>query len=109
MDGVVAFFDAKHIPGKNTFVSLSFPFVSEEEKLFLRARARIQYYSQPVGMIVAKTQSLAESAADLVELKYERLPGSSEGLTNMEKVLISDDTTRIVVIKNSVDEIGKKN
>ncbi|ENN77740.1 hypothetical protein YQE_05810, partial [Dendroctonus ponderosae] len=66
--GVVAFFDKDSIPGRNTFTPLEMGLFSSEEKLF--CSDSIEYYYQPVGIIVAITHDLAQSAGEMVEIRY---------------------------------------
>lgn len=106
ISGVVAFYDATHIPGKNSCVSLSTALVSEEDKIFLRQRARIQYHNQPVGMIIATSQELAKRAADLVEMQYGEIMGAPTELLDIDQIIESDDKDRMIVVKRAVDEIG---
>lgn len=41
-----------------------------EEELF--CSGTVQYHSQPVGITVAKSQEIAEKAADLIEICYNK-------------------------------------
>ncbi|KAJ2951526.1 hypothetical protein O0L34_g13677 [Tuta absoluta] len=66
--GVLKFYSAKDIPGINSFTpagTLLYPFFEE-----LLAEKEVTYYSQPVGIIVAKSRAIAERAAKLVEVTY---------------------------------------
>lgn len=104
MDGVVAYFDANDIPGKNTYVSRSFPLIAEEEKIFLKKKSRIQYFNQPVGMIVAKSMETAKAAANLVRICYEDLKISSG--CQFADIMESQDKNQMTVIVPAVDKIG---
>lgn len=42
--------------------------ISEDEELF--CSGLVKYYGQPVGILVAETQTLAERAAQLVHIQY---------------------------------------
>ncbi|CAH0562395.1 unnamed protein product [Brassicogethes aeneus] len=70
LNGVVAFYGKNDIPGKNTFTPKVFSelFIEMEEELF--CSGVVQYYHQPIGVVVARTQELAEKAADLVDVQY---------------------------------------
>ncbi|KAK5639262.1 hypothetical protein RI129_011754 [Pyrocoelia pectoralis] len=71
IDGVVAYFDKHDIPGKNSFTPKEALFLfSVDEEIFCSGHVR--YYYQPVGMIVAKTQYIAEKAAELVNITYDK-------------------------------------
>ncbi|XP_020818417.1 indole-3-acetaldehyde oxidase [Drosophila serrata] len=83
--GVVAYLDAKDIPGTNYIgpkVRDDF-FFPQDEELF--ATGEIKFYGQPVGMILANSNSLANRAAELVKLSYEG--GAKELLPSMKHVL----------------------
>lgn len=66
--GVLAFFSAKDIPGKNSFLSQRVPGQMFPEEVF--AEKSIKYYDQPIGLIVAQTEKLANRAALLVKVNY---------------------------------------
>ncbi|XP_077273964.1 aldehyde oxidase 1-like [Temnothorax americanus] len=72
MEGVVAFFSAKDIPGKNMFISPAskLTFLQEDELLFVEEDILYAGQPVPVGVIVAKTHNLANKAAKLVKIKY---------------------------------------
>lgn len=107
MDGVVAYFDVTQIPGKNTFVSISSDSISEEEKLFLPKKGRIQYDHQPIGLIVASSTKLARQAADKVEVVYEKVVNGPSEFMDMERVIKSKDQERMILVRYAADEIGK--
>lgn len=66
--GVIAFYSAKDIPGKNSFTRLGvFVFVKDEE---LFCSDEVNYYNQPLGVIVAESTALAEKAAKMVKVTY---------------------------------------
>jgi xanthine dehydrogenase/oxidase len=69
MPGVVAFFSAKDIPGKNSYLSQKIPTQFVPEEIF--AQKRISYYNQAIGLIVAESEILANRAALLVRVKYK--------------------------------------
>lgn len=73
--GVRAFYSAKDIPGKNTFAPVNFNLLLflEEEPIFLSLDTEVQYFGQPVGMIVASTMDIANAATKHVEIQYERM------------------------------------
>ncbi|CAH0550009.1 unnamed protein product [Brassicogethes aeneus] len=72
--GVVHFFGKEDIPGKNNWTPLtaSLIFLTPEE---LFCSEKVLYYDQPVGLIVAQSQSIADKAADSVQVKC-KLPGT---------------------------------
>ncbi|KAL4715641.1 hypothetical protein ACJJTC_006220 [Scirpophaga incertulas] len=68
LSGVVAFFSAKDIPGKNSYLSQRLPAQLFPDEIF--ASKRIKFYDQAIGMIVAESEKLANRAALLVRVKY---------------------------------------
>ncbi|XP_061707826.1 uncharacterized protein LOC133518213 [Cydia pomonella] len=70
LPGVVAFFSAKDIPGPNNFLPPQVPTLITKEEIF--SDGQIKYYDQPIGVIVAETDKLANRAALLVHVKYKK-------------------------------------
>ncbi|XP_072949512.1 xanthine dehydrogenase/oxidase-like [Epargyreus clarus] len=68
LPGVLAFFTAKDIPGINSFIPSVIALFSPEGLL---SDGKIMYYDQPIGIIVAETEKLANRAALLVNVKYK--------------------------------------
>ncbi|CAH1116797.1 unnamed protein product [Phaedon cochleariae] len=66
--GVVRFLDKRDIPGSNTFMPKTAGYQVEEE---LFCSGEVQYYAQPIGLIVAVDQEVAWNAAKLVNVKYK--------------------------------------
>lgn len=66
--GVLAFFSAKDIPGRNSFLSpkvlLQLP-----EEVFVENT--VKFYDQAIGIIVAETEKIANRAALLVKINYK--------------------------------------
>lgn len=71
MEGVIAFYSAKDIPGENTFTPDNVPLYSYNEEVL--CSGAVKYYHQPIGIIVAKTQAIADEAAVLVTAKYKNV------------------------------------
>ncbi|CAG9813286.1 unnamed protein product [Phaedon cochleariae] len=67
MKGVVRFFDKNDVPGVNTFMPKVAGLAVQEE---LFCSGRVQYYHQPIGIIVATDQEIAWNAAEHVKVKY---------------------------------------
>uniref|UniRef100_A0A1B6LVT9 Aldehyde oxidase/xanthine dehydrogenase a/b hammerhead domain-containing protein n=2 Tax=Graphocephala atropunctata TaxID=36148 RepID=A0A1B6LVT9_9HEMI len=87
--GVVAFFSAKDIPGQNSFTPLHY-IIKSEEQVF--ADKKIMHAGQVVGLVVAVTQELADSAADLVLIVYtnKKVP-----VLDLRDVVKNNDVSRI--------------
>ncbi|XP_065166258.1 uncharacterized protein [Atheta coriaria] len=95
MEDVAGFYqasDVEELGGKNTYIA-PYSFLPEEEILFVPINGKVQYYFQPLGIIAAKTQRLAELAADMVEIEYTS-PTTSP-LLNIRDVLSHNETSRI--------------
>ncbi|XP_008214986.2 indole-3-acetaldehyde oxidase [Nasonia vitripennis] len=95
MDGVVAFYSAKDVPGKNVFVDQTALITYTDELLF--AEKEVQYAGQPYGMIVASDRYAAYEAVKKVKLIYENGPRKRPLLT-VEEVFASNDKSRIYEI-----------
>ncbi|CAG9770996.1 unnamed protein product [Ceutorhynchus assimilis] len=76
VEGVAGFYDFKDIPGVNSITALSFQLPAEE---FL-CSGTVQYFSQPVAVIVASSHEIAYKASKLVKIDYE-LPTVKPSLT----------------------------
>lgn len=96
--GVVKFLSAKDIPGKNSFVEL---FKIDNEELF--ASKFIRYAGQPVGVVIAQNQMIANKAAELVVINVIE---QKKPVINLKKVVDSDDQDRIT--KEAEKQASKK-
>ncbi|XP_048483252.1 xanthine dehydrogenase [Plutella xylostella] len=72
LPGVLKFFTAKDIPGRNNFMSLKIgpPLIFNEEEIL--CDGKVKCYDQAIGIIVAETEALAQRAALLVQVRYKR-------------------------------------
>lgn len=95
MKGVVAFFKAEDVPGKNLFAAAvnQLMMLMHDEILF--AKDDILYAGQPVGVIAAETHNLANEAAKLVEIKYSE-PLKRKPVITVEEALATKDDSRIM-------------
>ncbi|GAB0087487.1 hypothetical protein DMENIID0001_017960 [Sergentomyia squamirostris] len=91
--GVVAFFKASDIPGKNSFTTRKHDMIVEDEEIF--ASDRILYHSQPVGMIVADSFELAQLATKKIRVVYESFCNSDRILLSTSEVLKAGAMDRI--------------
>ncbi|XP_050301532.1 xanthine dehydrogenase/oxidase-like [Anthonomus grandis grandis] len=99
LDGVVAFYTAKDIPGANSITVLSFGLGPEE----LLCSGTVQYYNQPIGIVVANSHNTAMEAAKLVKVEFKR-PATKPLLTPME-LLAANKKDRI---KHETSVVPKK-
>ncbi|CAH2090196.1 unnamed protein product [Euphydryas editha] len=76
---VLAVFTAKDIPGVNSFTFPGFQLESEDEVIL--ADKNIQYYGQPVAIVVATDQELAISASYQVKVTYKNVKNVPPVLT----------------------------
>ncbi|KAK9496478.1 hypothetical protein O3M35_013241 [Rhynocoris fuscipes] len=90
LPGVVAFYTADDIPGVNTFIQPNFIY-PEMEEVFCSSKTL--YAGQPIGIIIAATQELANKATTYVKVSYS---SSEKPLLTIEQVLASGDKTRII-------------
>ncbi|KAK0168931.1 hypothetical protein PV327_002687 [Microctonus hyperodae] len=99
MNGVVAFLSAKDIPGKNLSISAASKemLLDFDEVLFVEKD--IQYAGQPIGVIVAKTHTLANEAVKKVKVRYADALKTKPILT-LKDVIASMDNSRILPLVN---------
>ncbi|KAI4474230.1 hypothetical protein M0802_015717, partial [Mischocyttarus mexicanus] len=93
MKGVIAFYTAKDIPGKNIFISGSsnLQMLNEDEVLFVEDK--ILFAGQSVGLIVATTHALANEAVKKVKITYiDAL--KTKPIITIDDALASNDKTR---------------
>nr|CAD7412243.1 unnamed protein product [Timema poppensis] len=69
--GVVKFYGAEDIPGKNSVIPYPTAFTLEKEELF--CSGKVLYWGQPVGIIIAATRELANKAASKVKIEYSNV------------------------------------
>jgi len=83
LPGVVALFTAKDIPGLNSFITNEPFFFSKPEEML--HTGPVAFHGQPVALIAAESQALAERAAKLVRLTYSS--GSEQIMCTLDSVL----------------------
>ncbi|KAI5634816.1 molybdopterin-binding domain of aldehyde dehydrogenase domain-containing protein [Phthorimaea operculella] len=72
--GVIAFYTSTDIPGKNSYIPggiESFVLYPADEEIL--CSGQVKCFNQPLGIIVADTKSIAETAAKLVTVKYNNV------------------------------------
>ncbi|CAL7942348.1 unnamed protein product [Xylocopa violacea] len=95
MKGVIAFYSAKDIPGKNIFIPKEGHFLLLDYDEVLFVDKNIECAGQPVGMIVAKTHEIANQAAQKVHVSYTDVK-PEKALFTIEAVLAANDKTRLL-------------
>ncbi|XP_069360083.1 xanthine dehydrogenase/oxidase-like [Maniola hyperantus] len=70
-EGVIAFYIAKDIPGLNSFTSPDLTEFTVNEEIL--CSKEVQYYNQPIGIIVADTFHLADRATLMVKVTYSNV------------------------------------
>jgi len=91
MKGVVAFFSAKDVPGKNLCISASNQLMMLINDELLFAEKEVLYAGQAIGVIAAETHNLANEAAKLVEVKYFETLKKKPVLTIEDSLVTKDD------------------
>ncbi|KAJ8720100.1 hypothetical protein PYW07_012143 [Mythimna separata] len=78
MKGVVAVYSVKDIPGVNSFTVPGLPTEIEDEEILAD---KVKYYGQPVAIVVAETEKLAERVAKMVKVTYKNVSTAAPILT----------------------------
>ncbi|CAH1997051.1 unnamed protein product [Acanthoscelides obtectus] len=99
MQGVIAFYSAKDVPGNNTFMPKMGGFPVQDE---LFCNGRVQYYYQPIGLIVADSHDTAVKAAEMVKVEYTA--PTEKPFLNVKQVVNAGAKGRI---KNNTNFIPK--
>nr|QPF77598.1 aldehyde oxidase 1 [Galleria mellonella] len=101
MPGVIAFYSAKDIPGKNSFCPPIYPpLVIEDEEIL--CDKEVKFYGQPAGIIVAQRDKIANKAALLVKINYETV-NKNKPLLTIEDVLESPEKDKRVTNNRTVE------
>jgi CO/xanthine dehydrogenase Mo-binding subunit len=75
LPGVIAVLTAADVP-RNHIVEMASGGIAEfEVKMPVLAEERVRYTGEPIALIAASTQQIADEAAELVVVDYEELPG----------------------------------
>ncbi|KAJ8719485.1 hypothetical protein PYW08_011660 [Mythimna loreyi] len=70
IEGVVAVYTPKDIPGVNSFIFPGLPTQIEDEEILAE---KVKFHGQPVAIVVAVTEKLAERVAKLVKVTYKNV------------------------------------
>ncbi|XP_072940393.1 xanthine dehydrogenase-like [Epargyreus clarus] len=103
--GVIAFYSAKDIPGDNTFTPANMSLLEFDEEIL--CSKEVKYNGQPVGIIVANREKVANKAAKLVKVKYE-LVNKNVPLLTIKDVLSSPEKDKRITQDTVVEptEVG---
>ncbi|XP_025993326.1 xanthine dehydrogenase/oxidase isoform X2 [Solenopsis invicta] len=108
MKGVVAFYSAKDVPGKNLCISVAcqlFPLMFMNDEL-LFAEEDVLYAGQPIGVIAAETHNLANEAAKLVKINYSETLKRQPMITIEDALAAKDDTRFLQSIRTPAKKKG---
>ncbi|XP_062544110.1 aldehyde oxidase 3-like [Armigeres subalbatus] len=89
--GVVAFYSAKDIPGKNEVMPFK-DVCPEEEEIF--CSDEVLYHGQPIGVIVAESFDLANKASKRVSIYYDM--NDKTVYPTVRKIIDHNQTERII-------------
>ena len=101
LDGVHTVLTAKDVPNNETVTR--FGQSSEIGKGFeglyrVLADKKVRFMGEAIALVAAKTEEMAEKALDLIEVKYEPLPGVFDPIEAMKPgaYLVGEEVTNIV-------------
>ncbi|KAL4715613.1 hypothetical protein ACJJTC_006192, partial [Scirpophaga incertulas] len=95
--GVIAFYTAEDIPGSNNFMPTNQIIFSGFEEIL--CSGNVKYYNQPIGIIVADSQHLAERAAKSVYVKYVNI---KKPILDIKEAKNDSSRTTFVVSKPAI-------
>jgi CO/xanthine dehydrogenase Mo-binding subunit len=78
LDGVACALTADHLPGAGLATDMPGQTGTEERKgtrAPVLASDRVRFYGEPIALVAAETEEIAERALGLIEIEYEPLPG----------------------------------
>ncbi|XP_039757384.1 indole-3-acetaldehyde oxidase-like [Pararge aegeria] len=88
LEGVLALYTAKDIPGVNSFTFPGIQLETEDEEIL--ADKNIKFHGQPVAIVVAISQDLAINAAKKVKVTYKNVRNTLPVLTISQAKKFSD-------------------
>ncbi|KAJ8719483.1 hypothetical protein PYW08_011658 [Mythimna loreyi] len=101
IDGVVDLLTAKDIPGVNSFGFPGIQLQTDEEEILA---TKIKFHGQPIAIVVAKTEKLAEKVAKMVKVTYKNVGTAAPVLTIDDA---KKDSKRFVPGTPSIEPDGK--
>ena len=96
--GVVAVLTAEDVPSNELIERASGGLGELLIAMPILAQDRVRYIGEPVAVIAAETQQIADEAADLVEVEYEDMPGVFDVVAalNPDAPLVHDEGNVLV-------------
>lgn len=106
MEGVIAFYTAKDIPGENTFTPANIPFIEVQEEIL--CSKEVKFHGQPAAIIVAKREKTANKAAKLVKIEYATV-SKNKPLLTIDEVIKSPERSKRVRSDQNIEpsDVGK--
>ncbi|KAL9703064.1 hypothetical protein quinque_006582 [Culex quinquefasciatus] len=101
LPGVELFYSAKDIPGVNNFATAKLQ-LSEVEEIF--CSGEVLFHGQAVGIILAETFELAQKAAKLVRISYEKV---SDRPVYATVKMITDNDNRDRFVESATKKSGE--
>ncbi|XP_022112869.2 indole-3-acetaldehyde oxidase [Pieris rapae] len=98
LSGVIAFYTAKDIPGRNSFTPTEVPWTSVNEEIF--PAKQISYYGQPIAIIVANNHRTAVKAAGIVKVTYNK--SNQKPILNVKDALKAADKENRIREESSI-------
>ncbi|XP_059062078.1 uncharacterized protein LOC131854909 [Achroia grisella] len=104
IDGVLAVYTAKDIPGANSFIRPGIQLETENEEILVSSN--VKYYGQPLAIVVAVSQELAANAAKQVKVTYKNI-SFEVPVTTIDKA--KKDSKRYMPSDVSIEPKGRGN
>ncbi|XP_052750539.1 uncharacterized protein LOC113513917 [Galleria mellonella] len=102
IDGVLAVYTAKDIPGANSFIRPGVQLESKNEEILVSSN--VKYYGQPLAIVVATSQELAANVANKVKVTYKNISFEAP-VTTIDRA--KKDSKRYVPSDESIDPKGR--
>ncbi|XP_050550158.1 uncharacterized protein LOC118267673 [Spodoptera frugiperda] len=106
LEGVIAFYTAKDIPGENTFTPANIPFIEVQEEIL--CSKEVKFHGQPAAIIVANREKTANKAAKLVKIEYSTV-SKNKPLLTIDEVIKSPERSKRVRSDQNIEpsDVGK--
>ncbi|XP_028031939.1 xanthine dehydrogenase/oxidase-like [Bombyx mandarina] len=101
IEGVLAIYTAKDIPGENTFITPGLQLQTDKEETLATI---IKYFGQPIAIVVAETEELAAAVAKKVRVDYKNTKKSAPVITIDEA---KKDSSRYIAGEGTLEPTSK--